>query len=178
MLPPGHVAAGFLVAEALLKITQPGLSSAQASHLLWWGMFWGFAPDLDVFRIFFREKSFTIRNPQKNDHRNFWSHAPVLWLGVGLGVYFFASSVYIQFIGLLLWLASWSHFLLDSLEYGIMWLWPFSKNRYALKTIEIKENNQPGFFGYWRRFLKIYLTRISFYLEILVIISALIVYLR
>jgi membrane-bound metal-dependent hydrolase YbcI (DUF457 family) len=174
MLPPGHIAGGFLTAEALLKIIHPQLPQAQINRLLLWGMFFGFAPDLDTFYSFLKEKAFTVRKPQ-NNHRHFLSHAPILWLVAGLLIYFCSSSEYVKLIGLLVWLASWSHFLLDSIEFGIMWLWPFSRKQYALKSINIEVLDKK-FLGYWMDFLKIYSKRWSFYLELVVIVLALIVY--
>jgi len=175
MLPPGHIAAGYLTAKALLKIIHPQITAAQQNHLLAWGMFFGFAPDLDTFYTFFKVKAFTGSTQEKNNHRHFLSHAPVLWLIAGLLIYFLAPSEYIKLIGLLVWLGSWSHFLLDSIEYGIMWLWPFSKKQYALKRINIVVGRKQ-FWGYWIDFLKVYTTRYSFYLEIIVILTAIIVY--
>lgn len=175
MLPPGHVAAGFLTAEALLKIAKPDLSQTQLHQLVYWGMFFSFAPDLDMFYAFFKERALTVQNPN-NIHRKFYSHAPILWLVAGLLIYFLAPSVYIKLIGLLLWLGSWSHFLLDSIEYGVMWLWPFNSQVWALKDRGVKEQiTGKNFFEYWMNFLKYYSTRWTFYFEILIFFIAIIV---
>lgn len=175
MLPPGHIAAGFLTAEALLKITHPDLPTAQTSQLLWWGMFFGFAPDLDSFISFAKERAFFVTN-KKNSHRKMLTHAPLLWLAAGLAVVLFAPSLYWKFAGLLLWLGSWSHFFLDTIQYGIMWLWPFNSRLYAFTDTERDyQINRRDFFGYWLTFLKSYAKQISFYLEILIIVIALII---
>jgi membrane-bound metal-dependent hydrolase YbcI (DUF457 family) len=137
-------------------------------------MFFSFAPDLDSFWSFAKEKSFIVRNPKKNNHRHFISHAPVLWMLAGLIIYFFCQSEYFRMLGLLLWLCSWSHFLLDSIEYGIMWLWPFNEEKWALKDRGVEKNIAgEGFFGYWINYLKFYVTRWTFYAEIIILISAL-----
>jgi membrane-bound metal-dependent hydrolase YbcI (DUF457 family) len=174
MLPPGHIAAGFLTAKALLHFTHPNLNASQQTQLLWWGMFFGFAPDLDSFIVFAKEKSFTFRNPEKNNHRRLTSHAPMLWMIVGLGVYFISRSEYFRILGLLLWLCSWSHFILDSIEYGIMWLWPFNKENWALKDRGVGEKIEgKNFFDYWLNFLKFYASSWTFYVEIVLLISVL-----
>ena len=178
MLPPGHVAAGYLTGYALLKITHSSLTPVQTRHLLYWSMFFGFIPDWDSFVTFAKEKSFTVRNPERNDHRNFWNHAPILWLAAGLLIYFLAQSTFWKYWGLLLWLGSWSHFLMDSWEHGIMWLWPFSAKRFALRDVELIKIGEPGFFSYWWEFLKIYTGRLTFYIEIIVILAALIIYFK
>lgn len=179
MLPSGHVAAGYLTGLALLKITNPDLPPAQISQLLYWAAFFGFAPDLDEFWFFFKNKAFLVSPDVEKHHRQYPSHAPVLWLAAGLLIYFFASSDYVKFIGLLLWLGSFSHFLLDSIEHGIMWLWPFSTKLFAVKNPGQKFSiAEKGFIKHSLQFLQFYTTRLSFYLELLIIIFALIIFIR
>ena len=60
MLPTGHIAAGFLTAHALIKILKPDLDASQVNQLLAFGAFWGFAPDLDVFYSFARQKNLLV----------------------------------------------------------------------------------------------------------------------
>ena len=178
MLPPGHIAAGFITAKALLHFTHPELAAIQQTQLLWWGMFFGFAPDLDTFVSFAKERAWFVIN-RGNNHRKFFSHAPFLWLCAGLLVYFLSVDVYWKTVGLLIWLGSWSHFLLDSIEYGIMWLWPFSDRIYAFcnreRDFKLTENN---FFGYWWHFVKSYCQTLTFYCELIILILALIVYFK
>jgi membrane-bound metal-dependent hydrolase YbcI (DUF457 family) len=176
MLPPGHIAAGFLTAKALLHFAHPGLSAAQQTHLLWWGAFFGFAPDLDNFVAFAKVRAWWYKpGTDSNIHRRFYSHLPVLWLFAGLLIYVFAWSPYYKMFGLVVWLGSWSHFLLDSIDiYGIMWLWPFNKEIWALKDrgVDVKINSK-GFFEFWFNFLKFYVTRWTFYVELVLLISTL-----
>jgi|SRR3989344_2383840 len=182
MLPTGHIAAGYLTAYAAIKILKPDLDQHQVNQLLMMGAFWGFAPDIDEFWFFFKNKSLLV-NPVgvKKYHHDYFTHAPVVWLVAGLAVYLVSSSDYTKFFGLVLWLASWSHFLLDSIEYGIMWLWPLSNKLYALKgggekPFVIEEKN---FFKHSLKFVYLYATTsISFYLEVLIIIASLIVFFK
>ena len=176
MLPPGHIAAGFLTAKAFLHFAHPELTSQQQNNLLWWGMFFGFAPDLDYFLAFAREKAFKISDFEKNSHRRFLTHAPVLWLIAGLLIYFSAQSAFYKMFGLLVWLGSWSHFLLDSLEYGVMWLWPLSGKYYGLRKVPHVKINEPNFFKFWWKFILLYFKSVSIYLEILIIIVAIVVF--
>lgn len=178
MLPPGHIAAGFIAAKVLLHFSHQGLSQVQQTQLVWLGMVFAFIPDLDSFVAFSKEKAWFVKN-QKNHHRKLISHAPLLWFLAGMAIYFFSSTIYYKDIGLLLWLSSWSHFVLDSIEYGIMWLWPFSHKVYALRNRETDfKNPYSSFFKYWVYFVKSYSKTITFYCEILIIISALIYYIR
>ncbi|MBI5530332.1 MAG: metal-dependent hydrolase [Candidatus Doudnabacteria bacterium] len=179
MLPPGHVAAGYLTAQALLKIVKPELPQAEINQLLWWGFFWGFAPDLDNFAAFLKVKSFYYNKKDNSIHRQFYTHIPVLWLLAGLAVYFLAANAYWQMFGLLIWLGSWSHFLLDSIEYGVMWLWPFNKELWAFKNRGVKKQiDGESFFRYWTSFLKLYVTRLTFYIEIIILVCALVVFFK
>ncbi len=178
MLPPGHIAGGYLAAYALLKIAKPDLSGIQIQNLIYWSMFFSFAPDLDSFISFARGKALIVAD-QKHNHRKYYSHAPVLWLIAGLLIYFLSASVYGKTFGSIVWLASWSHFLLDSVDYGIMWLWPLSSKVYSLRNPEIVfDIPERGFFGYWWHFVKLYTGLFTFYLEILIVIAAFYVFIK
>lgn len=173
MLPPGHVAAGFLSAQALLQTIKPGLSAAQEQNLLWWGAFWAFAPDLDIFWAFFKAKSFYYNQKDNSVHRQFLTHIPLLWLIPALLIYLFAQSQYWQMFGLVMWAGSWSHFLLDSLEYGVMWLWPVNRQVWALKNSGVKHQfSGDTFWDYWKNFLKYYCRSLTFYSEVAVLLAA------
>lgn len=178
MLPPGHVAAGFLTAHAMVKVLRPDLTAAELQQFLLLGAFFGFAPDLDTFVAFAKVKSLTFEGGVKDsaNHRKFVSHAPVLWLLAGLLVYGFADGEFAKLAGLLLWLASWSHFLLDTIQYGIMWLWPVRSEIYAMldRGVSVPVLAH-GFWGYWWGFLKSYSRKTSFYLELLIIAIAAVV---
>lgn len=176
MLPPGHIAAGYLAAYALIKITKPVLTTGQIDQLLWFGALMGFVPDLDTFFSFARVGSFTF-NADKTDHRKYFTHAPIFWLVVGLSIFFTAPSLFIKYVGLIIWLGPWSHFFWDSLQYGIPWLWPFKKDIYAFRDKEVNYEGPPEpFFKYWFSFLKLYITKakMTFYTEIILIVLALI----
>jgi membrane-bound metal-dependent hydrolase YbcI (DUF457 family) len=180
MLPPGHFAAGYLSTKALLKYLPYSFTAAQINQLLFFGAFIGLAVDFDLVYAFLKLKSLRATDP-KASHRKFISHAPIIWLAIGLAIYFVAKNPFYKSAGLIIWLASWSHFLLDSLEWGVIWLWPFSKKRFAIfKTPDAAELDkslgQQGFFKYLFNYLKFYSTRISFYLEVLIIIIAILTY--
>ncbi len=181
MLPTGHVAAGYLTAAAILKFTNPGFSESEVGCILWFGVFFGFAPDLDIIYFFIKHKTMLVsgKDSKEDSHRKYLSHAPVLWLIPALLVVLFAPSLYWKYVGLLFWLGSWSHFVLDSIDYGIMWLWPFSNQVYALKNRGVKlQVTETGLFTHSIGFLKLYSRRASFYLEVCIIICAIIIYLR
>jgi hypothetical protein len=172
MLPPGHIAAGYLVAEALLRVSGVALTDTQTRILLFLGVLFGFAPDLDMFYGFAKKHVWTASNTTF-DHRQFLSHVPVLWLIAGLGVYALASGPFVQYIGLLLWLAPWTHFMLDSIQSGVRWLWPFSNKSFALVEPGMTYmNGERRFFKFWEGFVRWYLGTVIFPLELLVILCA------
>lgn len=179
MLPTGHIAGGYLTAFLFIKILKPEIDSNQINHLLIVGAFWGFAPDLDVFYAFAKQQNLLVSHPTTPIHRKFFLHAPMFWLIVGLMIFFISASTFGKLFGLILWFSSWSHFFLDSIEYGIMWLWPFNSKVYSLfnqeKKFRIEETN---FLKHSFKFLYFYSKSITFYLEIFIIISALIVYFK
>ncbi len=90
MLPTGHIAAGFLTAEAVIHFVHPAITLHQQHQLLLWGMFFGFAPDLDEFYYFIKNKNLLVSGEEgvKKNHRQYYSHTPVLWLIAGLSIYF------------------------------------------------------------------------------------------
>ena len=47
-------------------------------------------------------------------------------------VYLLANSLYWKYFGLVILASAGSHLLVDSIEIGVMWLWPFSKKQYML----------------------------------------------
>lgn len=180
MLPPGHIAAGYLTAKALLHFAHPNITPWQTQQLTLWGMFWGFAPDLDAF--WFAIKNRTLRIVSKDalgkSHRNFFTHVPLFWLVTGLAVYFFNTDVYWKYFGLLIWLASWSHMLLDTIVFGIPWLSPFSGKFYGLRRVDKAQPlPEPNIINYAISFLKLYILEPTFYLEIIIIFCAIGVYL-
>lgn len=184
MLPPGHVAAGYLVSETALRAMHFKISNHQFQELVLWGAFFGFAPDFDFFIAFAKAHAFKI-DLSKANHRKFPSHAPLLWLIAGAVIYFFAKTDFGRAFGVILWLSSWSHFILDS-AWGIMWLWPFSTRLYPLPQkyyqdkilraeAEEREENRKPFLNYWFDFAKnYYFGTLTGALEIIIIITALI----
>jgi len=181
MLPPGHIAGGYLVGKVLLNFLPYSFASAEVNQLLLMGALVGFAPDLDMFYAFNRLRGFRLARVDEydNNHRTYISHAPAVWLIAGLAIFLLAGTSFWKTFGLLIWLGGWSHFILDSLEWGVMWLWPFNKKEvYALanKKYEARVHEAKGFVDYWLRYLlEDYAKHFTFYLEILIIITALIV---
>ena len=180
MLPSAHFSAGYLLAKAVIHYSHAAFNVQETHQLLFWGAFFGFAPDLDTFYAFLKIRKWIIPRA-KIDHRKFISHAPLPWLVAGLLIYFVGNDPYIKYFGLMLWLGSWSHFVLDSTKHGIRWLWPFSNRLYALRESDRAwENTETKFFGYWTNFLRHYATdsTITFMLDIVITLAALVIFFR
>ena len=178
MLPTGHFAAGYLTTR--LTIASMIAIYPQAGDPKFWvvGLIASVLPDIDEFLVFYKVKRFTGDN--KVIHRKFVSHAPLLHLLIGAIAYLISSvsgSQDFQLYSILYVVGTWTHFLFDSFRYGILWLWPFSKEIYSLRA---KERNfivtNKSFFAYWFEFLRLYSKDLVFYLEIIVIVTALIVF--
>lgn len=179
MLPPGHIAAGLVTAVALNNTLQPAFSLKQYMMSLALGALFAFLPDLDMLYAFAKVRALKLSS--KVDHRRFISHIPLLWLLLGIFFFIISNADEQRFVSVLLVVATWSHFLLDSIHGGIEWLWPISKKKYALYMI--KEVDAPmgpglrGFLNYWLGFLNRYRKdcSLTFILEILFIISGILI---
>jgi len=120
------------------------------------GIFFGIAPDLDFFYGFAKYHTWTPSEHQFQ-HRTFLTHAPILWLTLAMIVYLIAPDPFWKEVAVLIWTGSWTHFLLDSIESGIMWLWPFRTKRYAFIRNEKKYlPNEKRFIPFWWGFTKWY----------------------
>ena len=173
MLPPGHIAGAYLATSAVLLLTHPVVSPEQMQNLVFIGIFFGIAPDLDFFYGFTSQNVWTIPN-DKFDYKKSLSHAPLLWLLLAALIYFLARDSYLKEVGLLIWAGSWTHFLLDSIDNGVMWLYPFTIKRYALFLKEKKYVTvETKFFPFWIGLVRWYAKNmVSFWLEVATIVIA------
>lgn len=176
MLPPGHTAAGFLVATAVTHFLFPNLAPHQTNTLLALGAFCGFAPDLDMFYSFWKNRGLTIHDP-KTYHRGYLPHAPLFWLVLAILIFLVRHDNFGTALALTVWLGSWSHFVLDSFNIGIRWFWPASNNYFSFCYPEEKafpETKNP--FAFWWWFVKAYATeptyRPTFVLELIILCTA------
>jgi membrane-bound metal-dependent hydrolase YbcI (DUF457 family) len=174
MVLPGHLAAGFITTTALIAGIHPDLSSAQIQMLVVFGTLAGDLPDIDV--AYHMLNKHTTEPKDLGDHRYYMTHAPLFWLIVGLTIFFLSDSVFMQTIGILTWLCSWSHLLCDSIEHGVMWLWPLSKKRFALR--KVPETLPGACDSFWNCLFKTYFKTVTFYIEIIMCVVAIIVLLR
>lgn len=181
MLPPGHIAGGYLTALGLIQTFHPQLTPFEMSSLLGIGILAAFIPDLDFFYAFFRVKALTIQE-NKIDHHDYVTHAALPWLVTGLVVYLLADREFYKYAGLLLWLGAWSHLFLDSLEgRGIRWLWPLTNRKFSLITKKrLPGISEPNFFKFWTRFVFSYPKHLffTFTVEVSLIFIALIIYFK
>ncbi len=178
MLPPGHIAAGYLVGELVVHTLGINLPQQQKVQLVLWATFFGFAPDLDMFYAFFKERAFVI-NKEKIDHRTYITHRPLSWLLLGLIIWVFAPSHNWQLVGMLAWFGGWSHMVLDSIQYGVPWLWPLNTKLYAMcDTGKKLRNPNTHFWKYWFEFVRLYTQHffLTLVLEAVVIFTALVVF--
>lgn len=175
MLPPGHLAGGYLATLAVLRLFDVPVQGDTA--LLAFGMIASVAPDFDFLYAFAKTRSVTIDNAREN-HRRYYSHRPLVWFALSLPV-ILNTEGYVRLFGILLFVGTWTHFLLDSLQYGVMWLWPFSHKLYALrdigKDLDIADRR---FFIFWKCFLTRYISefRLAAGCEVLLVVCALVVF--
>lgn len=171
MLPPGHVAGGYLLAK-LVAVFVPALTNPL--FFIYTALF-AFIPDLDYFVAFVKIKRMIIKVNEVS-HRQFISHAPLVYLGVYLvWLLVFPNSSLIAHAFIL---GTWSHFLLDSFsptKQGIRWLYPFSKKAYSFNFDREIIVPEADFFTYWINFIKQYVRVFSFKVEIFLVLAAIMV---
>lgn len=183
MLPPGHIAGGYLASLAAVGLLGLKIPELQIPSMTALGTFMAFAPDLDMFRGFARAgKMHNYESDANQDHRYFFTHVPIIYLLAALGLFAWGvlqDSGSFQAAAIVFLVGSWSHFILDSLESsgsGIKWFWPISNKLYSVfpKT-QSSKSDKDGFWKFWIGFVKSYTKHPEFYLEVLIIIVALIV---
>jgi hypothetical protein len=130
-----------------------------------------------------------LKKKNKKTHREFITHAPLFWLIICLiifGIGILIDSKFTEIIAILLLGGTFSHFIFDSIEYGIRWLDPFYKKQLSLFKTKIVEEtvNDEGeklvmgsISYYWNNIKKSYLKSVTIYFEIAVVIIAIFIYL-
>lgn len=170
MLPPGHIAGGYLTGK-LGALFIPALNTPE---LLVLTAFFGFVPDLDFFFAFGKTKKFVITEEETNHHL-YITHAPIFYIAIFiLWLIIFPESELYAYTFIL---GTLSHLLIDTFASdGTLWLYPFSKKLYGIKLdqpIRIKNEN---FWQHWTLFVKEYFKLKSFRLELILIVLALITF--
>lgn len=181
MLPVGHIAAGYLTTK--LAINSLIKYFPQADQPRFWvvGIIAAAIIDFDTFYAFFKIGK-PISSTTEINHRRFFTHTPFLHLAIGFCAFtigWITKSSDLQIYAILYSVGMLNHFVLDSLDYGIMLLWPFSRKIYALKNREqdlslaIESSLQ-----YWTQYLKKYRYRLTFYVEVIIIALGLLTYFK
>ena len=174
MVLPGHLAGGYLATSLLLGIAKPGLSVGQLEALFLIGTLAGDLPDIDIMRFHFEEKN--RKANMVRSHREYFTHGPLFWIAtcalVSLIGYLFGSTFTI-YLGFILIASTLSHLILDSIDDGVMWLWPFSKRRFGIfKSKEVLVNGPHSISYYWKFITNEYPRCWSFYGEVLATLVA------
>ena len=229
MVLPGHIAGGYLAANAILtfspiaaSLTTFSQSEIFALYLI--GILAGEIPDIDLLWFYLENRFMSsprrrgssvepqtsdfdntleprLRGDDSKSHRDHITHAPFFWLVIcaliSLFGYIFASP-FVIYAGLLILTGTWTHFIFDSIELGISWLWPFSHKKFALFNgslpklhpnnfetgpgpiqTQVQVQSQIGGFSYYWKFVRgEYLRSATFYAEVLVVLVALVVLMR
>lgn len=177
MVLPGHLAGGYLATTLLLASAGfPMKLDADWTTLMIVGTLAGEAPDIDL--LFFNLHQRFSKNPSRYDnHREFITHTPIFWIAlcsIMLIMGIFINSIFVQLLAQVILVGSLSHFLLDSLEDGIRWLYPLSSRLFYLRKVaEHKVDGVKGTLRYYYKLLnRTFYKRITFYAEIIILIIA------
>lgn len=179
MIFPGHIAGGYLAAKVVLALSHTAFTSGQTTALLTIGTIAGELPDMDIL-FFFLHHKYSKDVEKRNNHRTFVTHAPAFWLVISLliaGAGWIGNSPFTEMLGWLILAGTWTHFFLDSFEYGIRWLWPFSDRRFAMRQIVEPDISAPqGTIAHYRELVgKVWNKRLTYVLEVIVVVGALLV---
>lgn len=176
MLWFGHLAFGYLTSLMFLFLFGTDFSESQLRLITLVVIFSAIIPDFDIIYSYFKFKS--LRYQKGTSHRNWISHSPICYLIIGILIFFIFNFSFYSFLGLAFIFGSFSHFIADSVQYGVMWLYPFSKKRYSLITPKkdsflFYEKTNSFFKYYWNLLTKVYMKGANFYIEVIVIALAL-----
>lgn len=194
MVLPGHLAGGYLATTALFSLVQLPISQDEITILYIIGTIAGEIPDIDLFAFYIKNKSKgkanrdlelldrSFNNIQITEtHRDYFTHIPIFWLILASVISFIGITLDSSFtvgLGLVLMVGTVSHFILDSIDYGITWLKPFSSKRFCLFKMKITDNKSSDIITgsiryYWNYLKSEYLKQATFYLEVLITVIAL-----
>lgn len=178
MVLPGHLACGYLAALSTLAIGNPALPAEQSATLLVIGTLSGEIPDIDIGWSLFRRY---ILGKNGGDHRKYFTHGPLFWLIVSAAISMIAtivSSLFLQYLALILAFGTLGHFTLDSIDHGVMWLWPFSKRKFSLlgNRDESGKDKRCDMSYYWHFITEEYPKTTSFRLEFILLVIAVVTF--
>lgn len=125
-----HLPAGYITAKLLIpKLADTRIKPHQ---LVLTGMIGAIAPDLDMLYFYL------VDNRQHN-HHTYWSHYPIVWLGLLL-----VSSAWFKqttdksraILTLIFSVGGFIHMLLDSVAADIWWFAPLYNEPYSMQNIQ------------------------------------------
>lgn len=182
MVLPGHLAGGYIATTAVLSLAPWSFSANELTALYIIGILAGWIPDIDLFAFYFEKKNNNYST--NSSHREYITHIPIFWIAMFsliLLIGIICSSPFTIILSFVLLTGTMSHLVLDSIDYGIVWLKPFSSKRFCLFPMQlIKEDPKLVATGsliyYWNYLKGAYLKQVTFYAEIIVTIIALIIF--
>jgi hypothetical protein len=189
MVLPGHLAGGYIATSLVLSLSTTPFSHNELTILYFIGILAGEIPDIDLL-IFYLEKKY-FKNSKRQTHREYVTHLPIFWLSLCTAIFLYGYSIDSAFamtISLILLAGTFSHFILDSIDFGIQWFKPFSYKKiclFELKEVEgfekqaTRNNVRIGSIHFYWNYLKTaYIRQVTFYAEILVVLVAIYIFFK
>jgi inner membrane protein len=150
----GHLPSGYLLGR-VLRVGAPVLMFAVILGAIF--------PDFDLL-------FFYLVDDRGLHHHRYWVHAPGFWVLVSLVVapllWWVSRPMLALFAAFVA--GNFLHVVLDTITGGIMWLWPYSTNLLSLMTVRPTHSH----------FVLSYMAHWTFWLEIALWISAVVIYVR
>lgn len=164
----GHLPFGYIVSTLLAtKLRRNSNHNKQTLNLRLFiiiGMLGAVAPDIDMLYFYFIDH-------RQHHHHSYWTHFPILWLGlllISILWYVFVIDKSKALLALIFSGLGMCHILLDSIVGAIRWFAPFTDKSYTLFTVEAI------YTPWWLNFILHWL----FALEILFLLIALLLWYR
>lgn len=130
----GHLPGGFLLSHALARPMAPRQQREETALLLKLGLLASVLPDFDLIYFYLVDK-------QQHLHHGYWTHIPAFWLvvfGVSWPLFRWFGGVLWGRVVLMMFLNLQLHLVLDSLNGGVRWLYPYSKASLNLIAVPAK----------------------------------------
>lgn len=188
MVLPGHLAGGYIATTIVLSTISSSFTHNELFILYLIGILSGDFPDLDLVFFYLGKKIF---KSNKETHRDFITHLPIFWMifcALSFALGYINNSNFLMTLSTIILAGTFSHFLFDSIDYGIQWLKPFNSKRYCIFKInnfnkfEIDQKNRNIQNGsikfYWNYIWLVYIKQPTFYTEIFVTLIAIIIFLK
>lgn len=152
-----HLPAGYLLTKWIQK-------RIHQTKYLWIGLIASVIPDIDLLYFYLIDHRQTM-------HHEYWTHLPIFWLVlwavIAIGNLHFKNRM-TSVVSLIFFSNIFLHLILDTFVGEVLWLQPLNSESFALFTV-------PATHGFW---IWSFITHWSFLAELMIIVWAIVIYMK